>query len=494
MKKLMLWISLSVVTLIIGACESDPNEPEQSAVVDCEAVEGDPTIPCTFPPLRPSTVFPTLIGQSADVPASNHTYDFDVDRAVMYEVNIRQYSEAGTFKAFEADLPRLQELGVDILWLMPIHPISETLRKGSLGSYYAISDYQAVNPEFGTMTDFEDLLSTAKELGFTVILDLVINHTGWDHPWITEHPEYYTQVDGEIIHPQGTDWTDVADLNHANEALVDELAEMTAFWIEKGVDGYRADVAGSVPNHVWEAVDDAVRAVNSDAFLLAEDNSRFDWFNIFNTNYGGWHLLHEMHQIAESNADETGLINYLNVTHDRYLSGSFPLLFTTNHDVNSWEGTHALRMGDLYPVMRMLTFTLPGMPLIYNGQEADQETSLAFFEKDVIAWGEYSHSEAIRSLIELRDANPALYATNTVQSTYILEDMNEHVFSFVRTTPDFSNQVLVVANLTGEVQSIELHLAGFRNHWTHQGNQTQLFNQVENLQIQPFEYRIYTRK
>lgn len=494
MKKLLLFIGIWGLTFLMVACSTSPSNdpvPYPQPIPECEAplvLEG---LECVFPPLLNTTQMPELIGAGHSPLPSNHGYDFDVDRAVMYEVNIRQYSEAGTFKAFEADLPRLQAMGVDILWLMPIHPISETLRKGELGSYYAIADYEAVNPEFGTMDDFQDLLDTAHDLGFKVILDLVINHTGWDHAWITDHPEYYTQVNGEIIHPAGTDWTDVADLNHANDDLVEELAEMTAFWIEKGVDGYRADVAGSVPLHVWEAVDDAIKAVNPNAFLLAEDNSVFNWFDIFNSNYGGWWLLHEMHQIANHQTGETGLIHYLNVTHDRYLEGSFPLLFTTNHDVNSWEGTHEERLGPYTPLMQTLTFTLPGMPLLYSGQEADQETQLAFFEKDLIAWGEYSNTAFLKELIELKDTNPALYNTNIFQSTYLLDDDDLNVLSFLRTTQNHENQVLVIANLSNQAKSVNVHLHAFQGIWDENGESVTL-GQQSRIDLDPYGWRIFT--
>ncbi len=495
MKKFLLMTLIGLLGWLGIACEPQdevPPLPLPEPVLTCE----DPLISegaeCVFPPLSATTQVPELIGAGFEPLDANHTYNFDVDTAVMYEINIRQYSEAGTFKALEADLPRLQDLGVDILWLMPIHPISETLRKGTLGSYYAIQDYRAINPEFGTMADFEDFLETAHALGFKVILDLVINHTGWDHAWVNDHPEYYTQVGGEIIHPAGTDWTDVADLNHANEDLVEALAAMTAFWIEKGVDGYRADVAGSVPRHVWEAVDEAIKAVNPDAFLLAEDNSVFDWFDIFNTNYGGWWLLHEMHQIANHGSDESGLVRYLNETHNRYLDGTFPLLFTTNHDVNSWEGTHEERLGNFTPLMQTLTFTLPGMPLLYSGQEADIETRLAFFEKDLIAWGDYQNTDFLKSLIALKDENPALYTTNVFQSTYLLEDQDFNVFSFVRTTQDHTNQVLVVANLTGSEKTVDVHLHAFRGIWN-ESQDDHLFPQIARLDLEPYEVRVFTK-
>lgn len=432
---------------------------------------------------------PLLIGESDPFRESGNPWPEALESAVMYEINIRQYSPSGHINEVTKDLPRLQELGVDILWLMPIHPISELQRKGGLGSYYSIQDYYGFNPEFGSIDDFDIFIKTAHSLGMKVILDLVINHTGWDHEWVTQHPDYYTQVNGEIVHPPGTDWTDVADLNHSNPDLIDKLVEMTSYWIrEHNVDGYRVDVAGSVPTGVWREIVPALRAINPEVIMLAEDNSVFDWFDVFNLNYGGWSLTGNMKRIAAGQANELYIRTYLEMMHSRYPNPSFPLLFTTNHDMNSWEGTVYDFYGDAYPVMRMLTFTLPGMPLLYNGQESANEKQLAFFEKDLIPWGAYEETQTIQTLIQLKDENPALNASNVYQSTYILEDESRAILSFVRVSTDQDNYVLVIANLDDQPLTARVQLGEFSGPW----NEGQL-EPIHTIDLEPYEYVIYTK-
>lgn len=436
-----------------------------------------------------TVVEPVLIGEFDPYRESLNPWPASLESAVMYEINIRQYSVSGHIDAVTADLPRLQELGVDILWLMPIHPISELNRKGELGSYYSIQDYYGFNPEFGTIEDFDRFVETAHSLGMKVILDLVINHTGWDHEWVTTNPEYYTQINGDIIHPPGTDWTDVADLNHSNQALVDELVRMTSYWVrEHKVDGYRADVAGSVPTSVWRQIIPALRKINPEVIMLAEDNSVFDWFDAFNLNYGGWSLTGNMKRIAAGQANELYIRTYLEMMHTRYPFPSFPLLFTTNHDMNSWEGTVEDFYQDAYPVMRMLTFTLPGMPLLYNGQESANEKQLAFFEKDLIEWGDYEETQTIQFLTQLKQNNSALNASNVYQSTYILEDESRAILSFIRVSKNKDNHVLVVANLDDQPLTATVHLGEFSGRW----NEGSL-NPIHTLELDAYEYVIYTK-
>ena len=221
--------------------------------------------------------------------------------SVIYEVNVRQYTHEGTFKAFEAHLPRLKDLGVDILWFMPIHPISEIERKGTLGSYYAVQDYKAINPEFGTLDDFKALVETAHDMGFKILLDIVANHTGWDNDWINNDGWYTTNSEGEIVSPsgQGTTWPDVAELNYDNHEMRAEMIEVMKFWIEEiGVDGYRADYANGVPVDFWEAVRKELDEIK-EVYMLAEDNKVYELLeHAFNSNYG-WDLRHVINQIAQ---------------------------------------------------------------------------------------------------------------------------------------------------------------------------------------------------
>ena len=224
--------------------------------------------------------------------------DSILGQSVIYEANIRQYSPEGTFNEFTKDIPQLKELGVKVIWLMPVYPISSVKRKAAdgrfaeeiedpkerekiLGSYYAISDYTGINPEFGTLEDFQELVKTAHGNGMYVILDWVANHTGWDHVWIEEHPEFYTKNEnGEIIDPINPDtgeswgWTDVADLNYDNKALWTEMRKDMRYWVEEqNIDGFRCDVAGEVPTEFWESAVEEMKQVKP-IFMLAESEDK----------------------------------------------------------------------------------------------------------------------------------------------------------------------------------------------------------------------------
>ena len=200
----------------------------------------------------------------------NHYTDWTYNQS-MYEVNIRQYTPEGTFEAFTEHLPRLKEMGVGILWLMPIHPIGEINRAGSLGSYYSVKDYYRINPEFGTMNDFKELVIKAHELDMYVIIDWVANHTSWDNSLTLTNPEFYVQEDGNFIPPPGTDWADVIELDYTNQDLRDYMIKALKYWTkETGIDGFRFDAVDFVPNSFWQDATDELLTLKKDIFLLAE--------------------------------------------------------------------------------------------------------------------------------------------------------------------------------------------------------------------------------
>lgn len=440
-------------------------------------------------------IAPRLIGANHTIRTSMVPQAKWLDNAVIYEINVRQYSKEGTFQAVTNDLERIKDMGVTILWLMPIHPISEVNRKGTLGSYYSIADYYDVNPEFGTMEDFDVLVKKAHDLGFKVILDLVINHTGWDHPWISEHPEYYVQDNGQIIHPRGTDWEDVAQLNFSNPQLVDELVAMTTYWVEKhSIDGYRADVAGLVPVDVWEKIHQSLVKVNPEVFMLAEDHTVTNWFDVFHANYGGWPLMRVFRSIANGNDNDQLFFDYLSASHRMYPQGNFPMIFTTNHDENSWNGLPKDQYKDHLSLVNALTFLLPGMPLIYNGQESSLEKQLLFFEKDEIDWNNYDLMEMYEELITLKKENAALNTTNHVHSTVWIEDTNPSVLSFLRVSSSSENKVLVLTNLSAKEQSVVVHLsdeyAGLYSVWKE--NDEVVLPKLFEVTLQPLEYKVFT--
>ena len=376
--------------------------------------------------------------------------------AVIYEVNVRQYTDAGTFDAFATHLPRLKELGVDVLWFMPIFPISELNRKGSLGSPYSISDYKAVNPEFGTAQDFKDLINEAHAQGFHVILDWVANHTGWDNPWIAAHKDWYTQDgEGNIVWPPGTDWTDVADLNYDNADMRAAMIDALKFWVtEFNVDGYRADVAGGVPVDFWNTARTELDALGHPLFMLAEDSSNMDLLeNAFSANYG-WPLMSLINTLGRGTATKTDFEWGVSDLTSNYPAGTYPMNFITNHDENSWNGTEFERLGGYVKSMAALSFVMPGVPLLYSGQEVGLNRRLAFFEKDQIDWMPSGYTAFYKKLIGLKDRNSALANGPNGGSFKLLKTSSNKVVAMARTKG--SNRVILVLNLSGKKSTIKV--------------------------------------
>jgi 1,4-alpha-glucan branching enzyme len=336
------------------------------------------------------------------------TYD-----SVVYEVNIRQFSPEGTFKGVEAHLPRLKDLGVDVLWLMPMYAIGTEGRKGTLGSYYAISDYKKVNPEFGTMEDFEQLLSAAHAMGFKVILDWVANQTAPDHVWMREKPADFYERDAEGNAIWEYDWTDTRSLNYENEEVWRAQDDAMRFWLEKGVDGFRCDAAGEVPAEFWYGILPKMNRDYPEIYLLAEaerDNLA-DSRLTFDANYA-WELHHLLNGLAQGGKTTRDLKDYLDRDAARFPKEAFRLTFTSNHDENSWAGTEFEREGRAAKACAVLCFTLPNsQPLIYTGQEIGLNRRLAFFEKDPITdWFPNEYTTFYKRLVNLKHNNPALKA------------------------------------------------------------------------------------
>ena len=365
-----------------------------------------------------------------------------LDTCVLYEVNIRQFTEEGTFSAFETHLDRLKEMGINTLWLMPIHPISETERKGTLGSYYAVSDYRDVNPEFGTMEDFKHLLSKAHDMGFKVILDWVANHTGWDNAWIKEHEDWYAHnTSGEIASPYG--WTDTAQLDYENYEMRAEMIKCMQYWVEEiGVDGFRCDHAIGVPAPFWNAAVYQLKSVNSDILMLAETSAarpltEYAFDSCYNDALYGQALMTKGGVGTSSIQD--GMVRNQN-----YEGNSFPMNYLDNHDKNSYERSIVDRFGDTYQTLLTLTYLSPGMPLIYTSDEEGYDHELAFFEKDAVQWeDEPQYAALITALSKLKAENPALASTN--QELTIIEPSNSKAFAFSRTKDN--NTVIYVSNL-----------------------------------------------
>lgn len=374
------------------------------------------------------------------------------DTAIIYEVNVRQYSNEGTFAAFEGELERLKEMGVNTLWFMPIYSISEENRKGTLGSYYAIQDYKSVNSEFGNMEDFTALVSKAHDMGFKVILDWVANHTGWDHTWITEHPEYYLKdAEGNIISPIGQDWDDVAQLDFNNTDMKAAMIDAMKYWItEADIDGFRCDYAQGVPVEFWNEAREELNKIK-DIYMLAEEGSQSNSYLIsaFDSNYA-FQTYDTLMGIAKGSEDAKDL-EYKITT--RLPEGSFAMNFIENHDKNSYDGSLEERFGaNSIPALTTLIFTLKGAPLIYSGQEEGITQTLAFFDKDPIKFETYAYAPLITKLCEIKLSNPVLNNRTGAPVEYI-SCTNKNILMFKRASED--SQITVVINMSDEKQTLE---------------------------------------
>ena len=322
--------------------------------------------------------------------------------ATIYQINTRQFTSEGTFRAAEAHLPRLKDLGVDILWIMPIHPIGEVNRKGPLGSPYAVKDYLGVNPEFGTLEDFRHLVTAAHDLGMHVILDWVANHTAWDNHLVTDHPEWYLRDwKGDFCPTPWWDWDDIIDFDYSSPGLRQYMTEALKYWVqETDIDGYRCDVAGFVPTDFWETARAELDGIKP-VFMLAEWESKDLHAASFDMTYS-WHWNDTVHRICHGSLDCSALEVYYAWNDKNWPREAMRMMFVSNHDKNAWEGTEFEQFGDGLDAAMVLTVVGEGMPLVYNGQEAGYDKRLEFFERDPIVWRDHPHGDLYRRLFALQ--------------------------------------------------------------------------------------------
>ncbi len=435
------------------------------------------------------------------------------ENAVIYEVNIRQYSEEGTFNAFTKDLPQLKEMGIKILWVMPIFPISQTKRKATggdnskfasempkeeqskyLGSYYAVSDFKKVNPEFGTIEDFRNLVKTAHENGISVILDWVPNHTGWDHVWIKQHPEFYTHNEkGEIIDPINPEtgkswgWTDVADLNYDNKGLREAMSGDMMHWIKnENIDGFRCDVAGNVPTDFWQQTIPKLRK-EKNIFMLAEAwQPELLKSNLFDMYYG-WETHHIMNRIAKGENTVFEWDKNLLENTKKYEANDIAMNFVDNHDENSWNGTMKSRLGAAEETMTALSYLTPGMPLVYSGDEYGLDKSLKFFEKDSFTKVKGKQWEWRVKLGKLKNENIALNGGKKAASyTKISTSDESKILAFARAKEN--NKVIYVGNLSNVNTTFTSSFEGkFTDYMT--GEKVN-YSKNQKLNFKPWEYKI----
>jgi len=406
----------------------------------------------------------------------------------IYEVNIRQYTKEGTFKAFLPHIDRLHNMGVDILWIMPISPIGKLNRKGTLGSYYAISDYTSINPEFGTMDDFKEVVEKVHSLGMHIIIDWVANHTAWDHSWVHSNPEWYQKdADGVIKSP--FDWTDALALNYENKDLWKAMTDSMKFWVEEtDIDGFRCDVAMLVPVEFWNEARKELDKLKP-IFMLAEAEEVNHHEKAFDASYT-WELFKIMQKVSKRENNVEQIFEEIEKEKQLFPKSAYRMLFTSNHDENSWNGTEFELFGDAARTFSVLTFVMPGIPLIYNGQEAGLSHRLEFFEKDEIDWTHLYSEDYYKYIINIRNSNPALW--NGLEGGDLIRLNNNNtskIFSFARQKGD--NTVLVIVNLSSESVESNINLSSFEGIYTNSfTNEELIITTKTKFQFDPWQYYV----
>lgn len=411
--------------------------------------------------------------------------------AVLYQLNTRQFTPEGTFKAAQKQLPRLAAMGVDIIWLMPIHPIGEAHRKGSLGSPYAVRDYRAVNPELGTEAEFRAFVDEAHRLGLKVILDWVANHSAYDNPLTKSHPEWYTRTpEGALTSPQGTDWSDVADFDYSQPALRRYMTESLAYWVrEFGVDGFRCDVAGYVPTDFWETARAELDKVKP-VFMLAEWEQRDLHARAFDATYG-WGWKEAMQRLVKSGEGAGPIRGYYAGQAETWPQAAMRMVYTENHDQNSWDGIAAQIYGQAYEAAIALSFTGSGLPLIYNGQEADNDRQLEFFERDPIIWKQGRHADLFARLIALKTETRALHNGRFgAPMVEVPTSQSADVYAFTRGAA--GERVFAVFNLSPRPLTLTFDKARHHGRYTDAlTGEAASFTGGETLDLPAWGYRIF---
>ncbi len=417
-----------------------------------------------------------------------------VKSATLYQINTRQFSAEGTFREVEKQLPRLKELGIDIIWLMPIHPIGERNRKASLGSPYSVKDFTGINPEFGTEADFRKLVQAIHDLGMYVILDWVANHSSLDNNLVTEHPEFYRKsLDGSFRSTPWRDYDDIIELDYSQPELRKYMTEAMKYWVsEFDVDGFRCDVASFVPIDFWENVRSELESIKP-VFMLAEAEDRDLHRKAFDATYN-WTLWNHLHAIAQGRSNAGTLAEAYLAEHVAiFPKEGIRLNFIDNHDKNAWEDNPVSNFGDALEAATVFTVLMDGMPLIYNGQEAGLDRSLKFFDRDPIEWKPHHNAGLYRTLFGLKHQNRALWnGRYGGEMERVTNDCMEHTISFVREKE--GDKVLAVFNLSPHKLKLTLNTAA------HAGTYTELFSGSDRIlpagwqiELEPWGYLVLYR-
>lgn len=416
----------------------------------------------------------------------------------IYQVNTRNYTSTGTFGDFASHLDRLQDLGVGIIYFMPVHPIGQQNRLGSLGSPYSVYDYRSINPEFGTMEDFTTLVQAIHARGMYVIMDWVPNHTSWDNPLTVAHPEWYVTDDhGNFTSPPGTNWSDVIQLDYSSDSLRKYMIESMAYWVkEADIDGFRCDAVSFTPLDFWSSAIDTLKAIKPELLLLAEDDGTQYKTVGFDMSYAwGYHGFGDgiIKRIVNGFSDATALDFYLISEWYHYYPEHIRMYFTSNHDENAWHGTVFEQFGVAAETFSVLTGLLPGMQLIYGGQEAGLDKRLAFFDKDAIAWRDHPFGDMYTTLLQLKRKNRALWngeSGGPIRKVTTNNDKN--TYAFIREKEE--DCIFSVFNLSSEIRTVtftdSIHLGSYLNVFT---GDTVSYVVGSQITLDPWAYRVHER-
>lgn len=441
------------------------------------------------------TVLLLFVMQACNAPIKNNTKDETTwsKQTNIYEVNLRQYTASGSFADFAKSLPRLKDMGVEILWFMPITPIGIEGRKmtaADLGSYYAVRNYKAVNEEFGTMDEWKTLVKTAQGMGFKVITDWVANHTSLDNPWVKTHPDFYVKDStGKLLSP--FDWTDVYKLDYKNNEMRDSMIAAMKYWInETGIDGFRCDVAEEVPQDFWKQCIDSLRKIKN-VFMLAEGEKPWLHEAGFNETYT-WQNMHLMKELYEGKKSLSYFDSVLAHNISIYPKNAARLYFTSNHDENSWNGTEYEKYGDAAKAFAVFTQTIyQSIPLIYSGQEEPNKKRLKFFVKDTIEWKQYAMAPFYKTLLHLRKSNPALAYDAAYKKLSTSSDTA--VFAYLRQSGN--HKVLVVLNFSSKPQKFYINDAAINGEPENiYLGKPEKISDKEAFSLAPWDYLMYIYK
>lgn len=413
----------------------------------------------------------------------------------IYEVNVRQYTPEGTFNAFATHLPRLKEMGVQTLWFMPITPIATKKMKGTMGSYYACSDYTSINPEFGTLEDFKALVKKAHEMGFKVIIDWVANHTGWDHVWTKSDPEYFKMDSTTNDFQVASGMDDIIELDFSKKELREAMKAAMKFWIDEcDIDGFRCDLAFWVELDFWKEARKELDAVKP-LFWLGEfdelDNPEYG--EAFDASYT-WTWMHKTKAFYQEHLPIDSLLTVLK-KYDDLGDSTMRAWFTSNHDENSWNGTEYEKYGDMMSALAVFSCTWNGIPLIYSGQELPVKKRIKFFDKDAIEWTTpLQYADFYKTLLSLRTNNPVLRSGDaSVQTFRIKTSDSRNVFAFLRKKEN--KEVLVVLNLSPQkdlhFEITDSNVTGtYKNVFSGAAND---FTNEKSFEMQAWEYLVYEK-